>query len=77
MKRYLQSKNDLKNLYQFHHFVRIAAPEGTTHFKMVMEATELDSGAETSTFESDKTTILPYDSANTYNTLTVIDIDTV
>ena len=44
---------------------------------MVMEATELDSGAETSTFESDKTTILPYDSANTYNTLTVIDIDTV
>ena len=55
-------------------FVRIAAPEVTTHFKMVMEATELDFGAETSTFESDETTILPYDSANTYNTLTVIDI---
>jgi len=45
--------------------VRIAAPAGTTHFKMVMGATELDFGAETSTFENDETAILPYDSANT------------
>ncbi|MCF6168860.1 hypothetical protein [Lutibacter sp.] len=45
--------------------VRIAAPAGTTHFKMVMGAAELDFGAETSIFENDETAILPYDSVNT------------
>lgn len=45
--------------------VRIAAPGGTTHFKVVMGAAELDFANETSTFESDETAILPYDSANT------------
>ncbi|MFD1292375.1 hypothetical protein ACFQ5N_00890 [Lutibacter holmesii] len=43
--------------------VRIAAPTGTTHFKMVMGAAEVDFSAEVSTFESDETAVLPYDSA--------------
>ena len=45
--------------------VRIAAPSGTSHFKVVMGAAELDFENETSTFESDETAILPYDGADT------------
>ena len=45
--------------------IRIAAPSGTTHFKVVMGATELDFENEVSVFENDETAILPYDSANT------------
>ena len=45
--------------------VRIAAPGGTTHFKIVSGATELDFANEASVFESDETAILPYDSADT------------
>lgn len=45
--------------------IRIAAPSGTTHFKVVMGAAELDFENETSVFESDETAISPYDAANT------------
>ena len=45
--------------------VRIAAPAGTTHFKVVTGTAELDFVGETSAFESDETAILPYDSATT------------
>ena len=45
--------------------VRIAAPGGTTHYKLVMGAAELDFVNEASIFESAETAILPYDSANT------------
>ena len=45
--------------------IRIAAPSGTTHFKMVMGAAEVDFANETSVFESDETAVLPYDNANT------------
>ena len=45
--------------------VRIAAPGGTTHFKIVSGAAELDFENETSVFESDETAILLYDSADT------------
>lgn len=45
--------------------VRIAAPGGTTHFKIVMGATELDFPNEASVFESAETAILPYDGADT------------
>jgi hypothetical protein len=45
--------------------IRIAAPSGTTHFKVVMGAAELDFENETSVFESDETAISPYDGANT------------
>ncbi|MCF6182673.1 hypothetical protein [Lutibacter sp.] len=45
--------------------VRVAAPAGTTHFKVVTGATEVDFAGETSTFENDETAILPYDSAMT------------
>jgi hypothetical protein len=45
--------------------VRIAAPGGTTHYKLVMGAAELDFANEASVFESAETAILPYDSANT------------
>lgn len=44
---------------------RIAAPVGTTHFKMVMGAAELDFAAETSVFESDETAVFPYENAPT------------
>ena len=44
--------------------VRIAAPGGTTHFKIVMGAAELDFANETSAFESDETAILPYDAVD-------------
>ena len=45
--------------------IRIAAPTGTTHFKVVMGAAELDFENETSTFENDETVILPYDGVDT------------
>lgn len=45
--------------------VRIAAPGGTTHFKVVMGAAELDFANEASVFESTETAILPYDAQNT------------
>lgn len=45
--------------------VRIAAPAGTTHFKIVMGTSELDFANETSTFESDETAVLPYDAPPT------------
>ncbi|RXP46211.1 hypothetical protein EC396_14470 [Lutibacter sp. HS1-25] len=45
--------------------IRIAAPSGTTHYKMVMGAAEVDFTNETSTFESDETAVLPYESADT------------
>jgi len=45
--------------------LRIAAPSGTTHFKMVMGAAEVDFANETSVFESDETAILPYEAAKT------------
>ena len=45
--------------------VRIAAPIGTTHLKIVMGAAELDFENEVSVFENDATAILPYDAADT------------
>lgn len=53
------------DLAAFSPTVRIAAPAGTTHFKVVMGASELDFVNETSTFENDETAILPYTVANT------------
>lgn len=50
--------------------VRIAAPAGTTHYKIVMGATELDFANETSAFESDETAVLAYDTVDT----TAIDL---
>ncbi|WP_452228987.1 hypothetical protein [Lacinutrix sp. MEBiC02404] len=45
--------------------VRIAAPGGTTHYKLVMGAAELDFVNEASVFESAETAILPYDGVDT------------
>jgi len=59
------SGNATLDLVAFSPTVRIAAPAGTTHFKVVMGASELDFVNETSTFESDETAILPYTAANT------------
>lgn len=53
------------DLAAFSPTVRIAAPAGTTHFKVVMGASELDFVNETSTFENDETAILPYTAADT------------
>ncbi len=53
------------DLLAFSPTVRIAAPAGTTHFKIVMGASELDFVNETSTFENDETAILPYSAADT------------
>ena len=53
------------NLDPFSPTLRIAAPAGTTHFKVVMGASELDFENEVSTFESDETAILPYSAADT------------
>ncbi|ARN70618.1 hypothetical protein BST91_02625 [Nonlabens tegetincola] len=53
------------NLAPFAPAVRIAGPSGTTHFKIVTGAAELDFANEASNFESAETAILPYDSANT------------
>ena len=44
--------------------VRIAAPNGTTHFKIVMGAAELDFANEASVFENAETAILPYNGAD-------------
>lgn len=53
------------NIPPFAPTVRIAAPSGTTHYKVVMGAAELDFANETSVFMNDETAILPYDSADT------------
>ena len=53
--------------------VRIAAPQGTTHFKIVLGASDLDFINGTSTFENDETAILPYDNIDT----TAIDLTAV
>jgi hypothetical protein len=53
------------SLVAFSPTLRIAAPGGTTHFKIVTGVAELDFVGETSTFENDETAILPYDSALT------------
>ena len=53
------------NLDPFSPTLRIAAPTGTTHFKVVMGVAELDFENEVSTFESDETAILPYDGVDT------------
>ena len=53
------------DLAAFSPTVRIAAPAGTTHFKVVMGASELDFENEISTFENDETTISPYTAADT------------
>jgi len=53
------------NIAAFSPTVRVAAPTGTTHFKVVMGASELDFVNETSTFENDETAILPYTVADT------------
>jgi hypothetical protein len=45
--------------------IRIAAPTGTTHFKVVMGVTELDFENEVSVFENDETAVLPYSGADT------------
>jgi hypothetical protein len=45
--------------------IRIAAPAGTTHFKVVMGVAELDFENEVSLFENDETAVSAYDSANT------------
>ncbi len=44
---------------------RIAAPRGTTHFKLVTGAAEIDFAAETFTFSDDETAVLPYNKAAT------------
>lgn len=43
--------------------IRVAAPSGTTHFKVATGAAELDFANEISAFESDETAVLPYNSA--------------
>ena len=53
------------DLVAFSPTIRIAAPAGTTHFKVVMGAAELDFVNEVSVFENDETAILPYSAADT------------
>lgn len=53
------------SLPAFSPVIRIAGPTGTTHFKIVMGASDLDFVNETSTFETDATGVLPYDSVDT------------
>ena len=53
------------NIPAFSPTVRIAAPSGTTHYKIVMGAAEVDFVNETSVFQNDETAILPYNSADT------------
>ncbi|MEO9502816.1 hypothetical protein [Nonlabens ulvanivorans] len=53
------------NIAAFAPTVRIAAPNGTTHFKVVMGAAELDFVNEASIFESAETAILPYNGVDT------------
>lgn len=59
------------SLQPFAPSVRVAAPSGTTHFKVVAGASELDFASESSSFESAETAILPYNGANTAQ----IDLD--
>lgn len=49
----------------FQPLLRINAPSGTTHFSVAMGGAELDFANETHVFETDQTTILPYDNAPT------------
>lgn len=53
------------NIPAFAPSVRIAAPGGTTHFKIVTGAAELDFVNETFVFDNDETGILPYDGNDT------------
>ncbi|WP_179374342.1 hypothetical protein [Winogradskyella wichelsiae] len=53
------------DLVAFAPTVRITAPSGTTHYKLVMGAAELDFANEASVFESSETAILPYDGVDT------------
>ncbi len=53
------------NIDAFSPTLRINAPTGTTHFKVVMGAAELDFENETSTFDNDETAILPYSATDT------------
>jgi len=53
------------SLIPFKPTINIAAPVGTTHFKLVMGAAEVDFLNGTSTFATDETAILPYDNADT------------
>ena len=53
------------NIGAFSPAIRIAAPAGTTHFKVVMGAAEIDFKEGTSVFESDETAILPYNNEST------------
>ncbi|WP_167343111.1 hypothetical protein [Nonlabens sp. SY33080] len=59
------------SLQPFAPSVRVAAPTGTTHFKVVAGASELDFANESSSFESTETAILPYNGTNTAQ----IDLD--
>jgi len=53
------------DLAAFSPIVRIAAPGGTTHFKIVMGAAELDFVNESFVFEMDDSGILPYSAPDT------------
>jgi len=53
------------NLAAFSPKRHIAAPRGTTHFKVVSAAAEVDFAAETFVFANDETAILPYQKADT------------
>jgi hypothetical protein len=53
------------NIPVFKPNVQIAAPSGTTHFKIVTGVAELDFENETFAFDNDETAILPYDGNDT------------
>jgi len=57
--------NVTADLAAFSPIVRIAAPGGTTHFKVVMGAAELDFVNESFVFEMDDSRILPYSAPDT------------
>ncbi len=57
--------NVTADLAAFSPIVRIAAPGGTTHFKIVMGAAELDFVNESFVFEMDDSGILPYSAPDT------------
>ncbi len=57
--------NVTADLAAFSPIVRIAAPGGTTHFKVVMGAAELDFVNESFVFEMDDSGILPYSAPDT------------
>ncbi|WP_282123366.1 hypothetical protein [Algibacter mikhailovii] len=58
------------NIASFQPKQRIAAPEGTTHYKITMAAAELNFVDETFVFGSDDTGIVAYDDADTTVDLT-------